>query len=282
MTNEEIAVLIQQGDSEKMALLWERIERFVAFRANRVVGIMGDRIKVEFDDLYNSGYLALVGAVESFDAEKGFSFLTWFDFYLRRVFAETAGYRNKNKFRVESAVVSLEAPAGEDDSITVEDTIADACNVEAEVMETLSRQELHDLLERALGELPPMEEDVLRRVYYEENTLEAVGEVYGLSRERIRQIKSSALRHIRSGTVRKDLEERIDWRTNWYARCSVKSQRSPVEETVIKREELRLRFQPKPAPNIDNLLEKYLGPQWVDRYNEALEKRLSELLEKRK
>lgn len=282
MTNEELVALIQQDDHDKMALLWEQVERFVAFRANRIITLSGDRIKVEFDDLYNSGYLALVKAVETFDAEKGFSFLTCFDYHLRNVFAETVGYRWKNKFRAESSVVSLETPTGEDDSTTIGDTVADSCNVEETVIESVTQQELHDLLEYALGELPPLEEQVLRQLYYEENTLEAVGAAHGLTGERIRQVKSSAFRHIRCGPVWKNLEQYIDRRTNWYVSYSVQSQRSPVEEIVMRREELRMRCQPKHKSNVDDLLERYLTPEMLEQYNDRLERHLDELLEAQK
>ena len=282
MSNEELAVLIQRGDSEKMALLWEQIERFVAFRANRIITLSGDRIKVEFDDLYNSGYLALVKAVETFDAEKGFSFSTWFGYHLRTIFAETAGYRNKAKFRVECSTVSFETPIGEDDSTTIGDTVADNSNVEDTVVESVTQQELHDLLERAMGDLLPLEEQVLRQLYYEENTLEAVGVAHGLPKERIRQLKGNALCKIRCGPVRKKLEQYIDRRTNWYVSYSVHSQRSPVEETVLWREELRMRCQPKRKSSVDDLLEKYLTPEMLEQYNDRLERHLDELLEAQK
>lgn len=279
MTNEELVALIQRGDSKKMALLWEQVERFVAFRANRIITLSGDRIKVEFDDLYNSGYLALVKAVETFDAEKGFSFSTWFGYHLRTVFAETAGYRNKAKFRVECSTVSFETPIGEDDSTTIGDTVADNSNVEDTVVESVTQQELHDLLECAMGDLLPLEEQVLRQLYYEENTLEAVGVAHGLPKERIRQIKGNALCKIRCGPVRKNLEQYIDRRTNWYVSYSVQSQRSPVEEIVMRREELRETFRSKPTPNIDDLMLKDL----LEKYGAAMEKYLSpELLEKLK
>lgn len=279
MTNEELVALIQQGDHEKMALLWEQVERFVAFRAKRIITLSGDRIKVEFDDLYNSGYLALVKAVETFDTEKGFSFLTCFDYHCRTVFAETVGYRHKAKFRAECSIVSFETPIGEDDSTTIGDTVADSCNVEETVLESVTRQELHDLLECALGELLPLEEQVLRQLYYEENTLEAVGAAHGLTGKRIRQVKSSAFRHIRHGPVGKNLEQYIDRRTNWYVSYSVQSQRSPVEEIVMRREELRETFRPRPTPNIDDLMIKDL----LGKYGTAMEKYLSpELLERLK
>lgn len=74
MTNEELVALIQGGDREKLPQLWEQVERFVAQQANRRLVLSGGLGGVEFGDLYNAGYLALVAAVDTFDPEAGRSF----------------------------------------------------------------------------------------------------------------------------------------------------------------------------------------------------------------
>lgn len=74
MTNEELVALIQGGDQEKLPQLWEQVERFVAQQANRRLVLSGGLGGVEFGDLYNAGYLALVAAVDTFDPEAGRSF----------------------------------------------------------------------------------------------------------------------------------------------------------------------------------------------------------------
>ena len=43
------------------------------------------------EDLYQSGYLALVDAVKSYDAGRGMSFIGWLALALRTAFAEAAG-----------------------------------------------------------------------------------------------------------------------------------------------------------------------------------------------
>lgn len=62
--------------------------------------------------------------------------------------------------------------------------------------------QLDDAIEEALEELRPLELDILRRRFgldeVEEMTLREVGEVHGLSRERIRQLQNTALGKVRA------------------------------------------------------------------------------------
>lgn len=63
MTNEELVLKIQSGEQDRLPELWEQVERFVASRAQRLMtlyanGYMTNNGGVEFDDLYNSGYIA--------------------------------------------------------------------------------------------------------------------------------------------------------------------------------------------------------------------------------
>ena len=75
MTNEELAVMIQGGQADLVPTLWEQVERFVAKQAHR--WFLNNRRRVEFDDLYQSGFLAMMEAVRTFDPEGGSSFLSW-------------------------------------------------------------------------------------------------------------------------------------------------------------------------------------------------------------
>ncbi len=52
-------------------------------------------------------------------------------------------------------------------------------------------------LEAALKTLPPRQEDVLRRRFFQGQTLEQIGDHYGINGERIRQIENQALRKLR-------------------------------------------------------------------------------------
>jgi len=90
--------------------------------------------------------------------------------------------------------VSLDAPIGEDDDSVVGTTLKDeqALSPEKEV----ERAEVLKIISKALSFLEPREQVVLRRYFGLDDgiprTLEEVGEEYGLTRERIRQILDAA------------------------------------------------------------------------------------------
>jgi RNA polymerase primary sigma factor len=95
--------------------------------------------------------------------------------------------------------VSLEGPVGEDDDTEfgsfVEDTITPS------PAQTAYDNLLRERVEQVLGTLSPREARILRLRFGLENghpyTLEEVGQKFGLTRERIRQIEGKALRRLR-------------------------------------------------------------------------------------
>ena len=103
--------------------------------------------------------------------------------------------------------VSVETPVGDTDS-TLGDFIADpeASSPFTEMVGTALKQEVS----RALSTLTAREEKIIRmRLGIDEEneyTLEEVGGVFGLTRERIRQIEAKALRKLRHPSRRKVLE----------------------------------------------------------------------------
>ncbi len=56
-------------------------------------------------------------------------------------------------------------------------------------------------ISRYFGGLSPREMDVLNKRFYTEMSLEAIGKVYGLTKERIRQVEASALTKLRRKQV---------------------------------------------------------------------------------
>ena len=68
MTNEELAVMIQNGRTEAILPLWEQVERFVAKQANKWEQAWTTR-RVEFEDLYQSGFIAMMKAAQTYDPD---------------------------------------------------------------------------------------------------------------------------------------------------------------------------------------------------------------------
>lgn len=241
MTNEELVTLIQAGERDRLPELWEQVERFVASRANRLLIAMGDRAAahgLEYSDLYNSGYIAFVDAVERYDPAQGMQFIGWFAFYLKTAFAEAGGWRGHKQNPLNNSI-SMDKPVGEeDDGGTVGDFIPDPAAVQAfrDVEERQYQEQLHAALERALGTLEDDEEATIRARYYQGRTLEEIG-------PRARTLESHALVKLRRPQARKELEQFIEQRTPYYLRVGVQTFQntgeSAVERIFFKREQMR-------------------------------------------
>jgi RNA polymerase primary sigma factor len=95
--------------------------------------------------------------------------------------------------------VSLDIPVGEDGSSTLGDLMVDP--EQSSPMQPLVDDSLEDTLRGALLQLSEREQEILRKRFgmdgEEEHTLTDVGEQYGLSRERIRQLQVQALQKLR-------------------------------------------------------------------------------------
>tara|TARA_B100000700_G_scaffold309689_1_gene389212 strand:- start:567 stop:1889 length:1323 start_codon:yes stop_codon:yes gene_type:complete len=94
--------------------------------------------------------------------------------------------------------ISLETPIGKEEDSRLGDFIeADIENPEQDVAKNLLREDL----EGVLATLSPRERDVLRLRYGLEDgrmkTLEEIGQIFDVTRERIRQIEAKALRKLR-------------------------------------------------------------------------------------
>ena len=108
--------------------------------------------------------------------------------------------------------VSLETPIGEEDDSHLGDFIEDegAMSPEAFTASSLLREQLEDVLDT----LTDREENVLRLRFGLDDgnirTLEQVGKVFGVTRERIRQIEAKALRKLRHPSRSKQLKDFLE------------------------------------------------------------------------
>ena len=108
--------------------------------------------------------------------------------------------------------ISLETPVGEEDDSHLGDFIQDS--EVSEPMEAATANSLREQLEKALAMLTPREEKVLRlRFGFEDgktHTLEEVGKEFNVTRERVRQIESKALRRLRHPSKSKALRDFVN------------------------------------------------------------------------
>jgi RNA polymerase primary sigma factor len=126
--------------------------------------------------------------------------------------AELDADRVREIFKIAQEVTSLEAPVGEDQESFLGDFIPDESQLSP--VDAASKQLLKDHLDEVLATLSDREARVLKlRFGLEGNkqmTLEEVGKVFGVTRERIRQIEAKALRKLKHPSRRKKLQDYLE------------------------------------------------------------------------
>ena len=101
--------------------------------------------------------------------------------------------------KLEPQTCSLDAPVGEDGDTTVGNYLP--TNEGAEPQEELVRQELASLMEGLLDQLNPRQRQILRLRFGMEDgvcyTLEEIGKMIGISKERVRQVEKQAIERLK-------------------------------------------------------------------------------------
>jgi len=146
---------------------------------------------VDFAEIVSEGNMALLRAVDKFNVDRGFKFSTYACRAILKAFSRTAQKASKYKTRFP---VEFEPDYEKSDWA---DRRRDA--VEEDCVD-----ELKQIVDRNLAELSDVEQTVIRRRFNwqqrEDNplTLEQVGEIIGVTKERVRQIQNKAMTKIRN------------------------------------------------------------------------------------
>jgi len=146
---------------------------------------------VDFAEIVSEGNMALIRAVDKFNVDRGFKFSTYACRAILKAFSRTAlkSSRYRNRFPVE-----FEPDLEKSDwSDRKRDQVEEDCI-----------DELKTIVDRNLADLSSVEQTVIRRRFnwqeQEETplTLEEVGKIIGVTKERVRQIQNKALAKIKA------------------------------------------------------------------------------------
>ena len=170
---------------------------------------------MQFLDLIQEGNMGLMKAVDKFDYSKGFKFSTYATWWIRQAIAERMDMtpdKVREILKIAQEPVSLETPIGEEDDSHLGDFIED--EVIENPVDYTTRVVLREQLDEVLDTLTDREENVLRLRFGLDDgkmrTLEDVGKVFNVTRERIRQIEAKALRKLRHPSRSKQLKDFIE------------------------------------------------------------------------
>jgi len=200
MTNEQLVTKIQAGETALMSTLWERVERLIKLLANKFYNSHKERcisVGVEFDDLFQQGYFALLVAVEAYDSSKGYKFSTYLNYNLKNAFNDIAKMRSAN-WKAIKEPISLDVPIGyskNDDSRLLSDLLPDIgaeAQIEKIIEQDYIEQLRNDLYKAMRNKLNKTQYHIIEQVYFNGLTHKAVAETVGVTRTQ--ELHESALR----------------------------------------------------------------------------------------
>jgi RNA polymerase primary sigma factor len=108
--------------------------------------------------------------------------------------------------------ISLETPIGEDEESSLEEFIEDPGSLSAS--ERMAQMDVSDRVRKVLATMPPREERILKLRFgidaESDHTLEEIGQRFGVTRERVRQLEIKALRMLRHPSRSKQLKSLME------------------------------------------------------------------------
>lgn len=215
-TNAALAALAAAGNTFALGQLWGVNKGFVRrqlwkwYEKNKPVA---DNAGLTFEDLTQEAYFAVSYTAAHYNAEQG-SFTTYLNYALlkqirtatcgehARVVATEDGRRvavSANPLN-ECSSLDIRLDEADEGSSTKGETIEDPAAAQAfqQAEDGVYTEELHTALETAMTQhLTEREADVLRRRYYDGQTLQAIGEELGVRGERVRIIEGKAIRKMK-------------------------------------------------------------------------------------
>ena len=188
---EEIELLAEKAGEVKNQIVQANL-RLVVSIAKRHVAANED-----FFALISDGNISLIKAAEKFDYSRGNKFSTYATWAIMKNFARSIPeeYRHRDRFRT----TGEEVFAGRQDN---------RANNFAEELDQQTRQ---TQINRILHKLDQREQEIIIRRFglgqsVEPSTLKEVGEVMGVTKERIRQIEARALDKLRLAAVAEHID----------------------------------------------------------------------------
>lgn len=207
LTNEELALKIQQGDDGLLPELWEQVRKFIVLKANSFYQCYSKNPRFEVDDLIQSAYFAVLYAVKSYDPSRGFKFISYLNFPIKTAFAEVAGMRTSKRDALMNAI-SLDAPAGTEADSPLLNAIGDKSlnyDIDSLIIESVFNQQLRAALDKAMEVLTDKQRETLELYYYFGLTLERIAEIRECSKQAVNNQRQEAFSRIINSPHRKKL-----------------------------------------------------------------------------
>lgn len=198
LTNEQLAEFIQQGGNDDLKpVLWERVRRLLYMRSSRYfrhyTNYCSEHSVTEWD-LKQQAYPAYENALKSFDSGRG-KFTTILVFHFRHSIRQL--FKKDPLNTADSLDHIIDTGDGGGDTALIEFIADDTAESPFELIEENSqREETARILRKCVDSLKDREKAVINGYFYNGETLESIGNAFGVSKARIQHIRDKALRNM--------------------------------------------------------------------------------------
>lgn len=244
MSNEELVVIIKNGDVSAIPQLWGQVEKLIYFLCNKLYLRYNEpltRAGVEVDDLTQEGYFAFLDAVQGFDESKGYKFSAYLNYPLLNRIRSLIGGKAQAPLNIAD---SLERPIGED--LNLADMVADPTNSFLPIEDKLYWERVQQDLDRSIALLDEMQQEVIRGKYYKNMSTKDLSQKHNKTYEYMRGVEYAAFRKLRHDKNVKRYWEDIIQRHAYHSSfsCWRNTGYSSTEYTAMKLDEIRSSGKP--------------------------------------
>lgn len=202
MTNEELAMRIQAGDSACVERLWNNIHKLMHRIAGSIYKQRQERCTaagVTQDDILQECFFVMLRAVDAYNPDAGYAFNSYIKYHLKNVINGLLGFRTAGqRYAPLNTCTSLEVDiAGEgDEGLRLEDMLEDPEG--AEPFEAVEQSLMYEELYKAVNALPDQKRQIILYHFLRDIPLKDCAQLLGMHTiGNAFRIKQEALRALR-------------------------------------------------------------------------------------
>lgn len=248
MTNEEMALSIQAGNTSLLLPLYKQNMGYIHQQATRWMSAFRHQPDFDLEDLKQSAYFAIYEAAMKFDPERG-KYISLLNWTLRTAFEEACGvYLERQRQDPIKSSLRLEEPIFDDEGYaTLSDTIADPQDDMEAVEDAIYAAYVSDTVRKAVDSLGERQRLCIAMRYFQDKSQKEIGEQLHVSSQRVHQIEWDGLRRLRKCKYTPELSEIYYGSRDYYKGTGrtayMRTGTSTPERELLRKEEFERRYQ---------------------------------------
>lgn len=255
---------ILSGDGSLVYELWRELDDLCGWYCKKLLRQLPGAFKLEFEDLYNCGFIALCDALQHCDQEKYTKFSQYYLFYLTEAIYRENRLSNGGHYKdghrrfdpiITGATISLDAPTDESQEtpeplynfLSNEQIENPATDTVEQATERIYLEQLHAVMEDLISDLPDDQQFLIRQKYYIGADGTQIAKNLKIDRSQIYPMEDRALITLRKRGQAVGLERFLNDEINYYSGTGItrfkESGASSTERLALKRIDLEARFE---------------------------------------